>query len=189
MQNGKAGGQGHQVHLPWRKKSRLCLASLSSQSWSYGSEPGADPLQHRSSLRRSLTSAEAPAPPGPSPGHLDLTTKSPHSQTQPSGPLWLPAHHLLQDTPAQSSPHCRADSGCGLCGGQELRPCSPALAPENSVASGAAKLCHASISQGACKRLVPVAQPSPAEAELLGENRSREALGLFSLFKTSAHGV
>lgn len=93
--------------------------------------------------------------------------------------------HLLS-----ASPHCRADSGCGLCGGQELRPCSPALARENSVASGAAKLCHASISQGACKRLVPVAQPSPTEAELLGENKSREeALGLFSLFKTSAHGV
>lgn len=140
-----------------------------SQSWSKGSEPGAVPLH----LRRPPTSAEAPAPPGPSPGHLVLRT-SPSTVRPSLLALWGSQHaissrrHLLSVSPSVAA--WRTDSGCGHRGGHELCPCSPALAPENSEASGA-KLCHTSISQGACKRLTPGAPARRAEAALPAENR------------------
>lgn len=111
-------------------------------------------------LRRLRTSAEAPAPPGPSPGHLVLRP-SPSTVRPSLLALWGSQHttssrrHLLSVSPRVAA--WRTDSGCGHRGGQELCPCSPALAPENSEASGA-KLCRTSISQGACKRLTPGAQ-------------------------------
>lgn len=82
-----------------------------SQSWPKGSEPGAVPLQIRSSIFPSqeashfcggtCSSRAFSWPPGPSDQPL-------HRQTQPSGPLGLPAHRLLQKTPAQ----CFSQSSC-----------------------------------------------------------------------------
>lgn len=124
-------------------------------------------------LRRPPTSAEAPAPPGPSPGHLVLRT-SPSTVRPSLLALWGSQHtissrrHLLSVSPSVAA--WRTDSGCGHRGGQVLCPCSPALAPENPEASGA-KLCHTSISQGACKRLTPGAPTRTAEAALPAENR------------------
>lgn len=97
------------------------------------------------------TSAEAPAPPGPSPGHLALRT---HPSTVRHSLLALCGsqhtislrRHLLSVSPNKAAG--RTNSGCGHCGSQERCPQSPALAHKNSVASGA-KPCHTYLSQGA----------------------------------------
>lgn len=124
---------------------------------------------------RPPTSAEAPAPPGPSPGHLVLRT-SPSTVRPSLLALWASQHtvsfrrHLLSVSPRVAA--WRTDSGCGHHASQELCLCSPALAPENSVASGA-KLSHTSISRGACKSLTPGAPARRAEAARPGEPRQR----------------
>lgn len=152
-----------------RSPASALPASLSQSQELFLSRSG-PPSFH---LRRLRTSAEAPAPPGPSPGHLVLRT-SPSTVRSSLLALWGSQHtissrrHLLSVSPSVAA--WRTDSGCGHCGGQELCPCSPALAPENSEASGA-KFCHTSISQGACKRLTPGAQDRRAKAALPAENR------------------
>ena len=148
---------------------------------------GAVSRQNRSSHLPTLglppSSAETSASPSPSPGHLVLRT-SPGTVRHQLLALCDSQHiislkrHLLSFFPSLAA--WRTNSGCGHCGGQELSPLL-ALAHENSVASGA-KPCHTFISQGACNRLRPGAQPGPAEAEHPSENRNgEEALVLFSL--------